>query len=105
MKSSQILRIRPTLSLALVLALALAPASTHIPVAAGQDDGKKGGWISLFNGKDLDGWTPKIRGYSAGENYADTFRVEDGVIKVSYAKYPRFDRKFGHLFSNRKFSR
>jgi hypothetical protein len=75
------------------------------PVVAGEDDGKKGGWISLFNGKDLDGWTPKITGHPAGENYAGTFRVEGGVLKVSYDKYPRFDGKFGHLFTNRKFSR
>ncbi len=61
------------------------------PVAVGQDDGKKGVWISLFNSKDLEGWTPKITGYPVGENYADTFRVEDGVIKVSYSKYPKFD--------------
>src|SRR3954469_21874746 len=105
MKWSQIPRIRPTPGLALGLAMALASASVHAPVAAGQDDGKKGGWISLFNGKDLEGWTPKITGYPAGENYGDTFRVEDGVLKVSYAKYPKFDGKFGHLFSNRKFSR
>lgn len=23
-------------------------------------------WIQLFNGKNLNGWTPKIRGYAAG---------------------------------------
>jgi hypothetical protein len=61
-------------------------------------------WISLFNGKDLEGWTPKITGYPLGENYADTFRVEDGVIKVAYDKYPTFDSKFGHLFYKNKFS-
>ena len=105
MRSSTTPRPRTSLSLALGLVLSLAPATLRTPVAAGQDDGKKGGWISLFNGKDLEGWTPKITGYPAGENYADTFRVEDGVIKVSYAKYPKFDGKFGHLFSKRKFSR
>lgn len=57
-----------------------------------------GEWVSLFNGKDLDGWTPKIRGYEFGENYANTFRVEDGAIKVSYDGYDAFDEKFGHLF-------
>src|SRR5205807_828349 len=60
--------------------------------------GQETGWVALFNGKDLDGWTPKIKGYAAGENYADTFRVEDGVLKVSYDKYAKFDEKFGHLF-------
>lgn len=55
-------------------------------------------WIQLFNGKDLTGWTPKIRYHAMGENPGDTFRVEDGVLKVSYDKYESFGEKFGHLF-------
>ena len=39
-------------------------------------------WIQLFNGKDLTGWTPKITGYEAGDNFGNNFRVEDGMIKV-----------------------
>ena len=42
-----------------------------------------GEWHSLFNGNDLSGWTIKINKHPLGENYRDTFRVEDGVIKVS----------------------
>lgn len=75
-------------------------------------------WIQLFNGKDLTGWTPKIRGHELGDNYADTFRVVDGKLVVSYDKYteadfmslnpgqstkPSFD-KFGHLFYKDTFS-
>ena len=30
------------------------------------------GWIQLFNGKDLDGWTPKITGHALGDNYGNT---------------------------------
>jgi hypothetical protein len=60
-------------------------------------------WVSLFNGKDLDGWTPKIKGYDAGENYANTFRVDNGVLKVAYDRYDKFDGKFGHLFSKHKY--
>jgi hypothetical protein len=56
------------------------------------------GWISLFNGKDLNGWTPKIRGYELGDNHANTFRVEEGILKVAYDGYSKFDGKFGHLF-------
>ena len=62
------------------------------------------GWISIFNGKDLDGWTPKITGYELGDNFGNTFRVEDGVIKVSYDQYDKFDGKFGHLFYKEKVS-
>ena len=62
-------------------------------------------WISLFDGESLDGWTAKIRGYPAGENHADTFRVEDGAITVSYDGYESFDDRFGHLFYEAPFSR
>jgi hypothetical protein len=61
-------------------------------------------WIQLFNGRNLEGWTPKITGYEYGENYADTFRVENGVLKVSYDKYDSFDGRFGHLFYEQPFS-
>lgn len=61
-------------------------------------------WLQLFNGKNLEGWTPKFSGHKAGENYLDTFRVEDGMLKVSYDKYDTFDKKFGHLFYKDKFS-
>jgi len=69
-----------------------------------KDARTKDGWVSLFNGKDLKGWTPKIKGYKLGENFGNTFRVEDGVMKVSYDKYEKFDGKFGHIFYKEKFS-
>lgn len=61
-------------------------------------------WISLFNGKDLSGWDVKIRGFEMGENYKNTFRVEDGLLKVSYDQYDTFKEEFGHLFYERPFS-
>ena len=61
-------------------------------------------WIKMFNGKNLDGWTVKMTGYELGENFGDTFRVEDGLLKVSYDKYDKFDGKFGHLFYKDEFS-
>jgi len=61
-------------------------------------------WISLFNGKNLEGWTVKIAGHELDDNYDNTFRVEDGILKVSYDQYDRFDEKFGHLFYKEKCS-
>jgi Domain of Unknown Function (DUF1080) len=88
--------------------LALSAAASLLLVghssALGDDSPVKEGWISLFNGKDLDGWKPKITGYEAGDNFGNTFRVEDGVLKVSYDKYTKFDGKFGHLFYKTPFS-
>lgn len=63
----------------------------------------KGEWVPLFNGKNLDGWTPKITGYALGENYGDTFRVADGLLQVRYDKYAEFGNRFGHLFYKEKF--
>lgn len=61
-------------------------------------------WVPLFNGRNLDGWTPKIAGHALGENFADTFRVKDGMIQVSYDGYQKFDSQFGHLFTNIAYS-
>lgn len=75
--------------------------SATLAVAEDKSDGK---WIQLFNGKNLDGWTVKIRGYDLGDNFGDTFRVEDGLLKVSYENYDTFGEKFGHLFHKDEFS-
>lgn len=61
-------------------------------------------WISMFNGKDLTGWTPKIRNYTSGENFGNTFRVEDGKLVVRYDAYDSFNERFGHIFYKDKFS-
>lgn len=65
-----------------------------------------GKWVSLFNGKDLTGWTPKIRYHEAGENFGNTFRVVDGNLSVRYDEesYPEFNSTYGHLFYNVPFS-
>jgi Domain of Unknown Function (DUF1080) len=76
-------------------------------VTLGQDAAAKADkkdWIQLFNGKNLDGWTVKIAKHKLGENFGDTFRVENGLLKISYDKYDRLDGQFGHLFYKDKFS-
>jgi len=64
----------------------------------------QGKWRSLFNGKNLSGWNIKIAGYELNDNYANTFRVEDGILKVSYDQYDQFGERFGHIFYKDKFS-
>jgi hypothetical protein len=70
--------------------------------AACADDDEE--WLSLFNGRDLDGWSAKISGHPSGVNFADTFRVEEGLLTVSYDGYAQFDDQFGHLFYRQPFS-
>lgn len=69
-----------------------------------RDQAQSQEWIQLFNGKDLNDWKVKITGYPVGENYANTFRVEDGMMKVRYDGYQAFDEQFGHIFYKDKFS-
>ena len=83
----------------MVLCLVAGPVMAQ--AVAGEDPRE---WHSLFNGKDLSGWTIKIAKHPLGENYRDTFRVEDGMIKVAYDKYGKFDEQFGHLYSNQAYS-
>ena len=61
-------------------------------------------WLTLFNGRDLSGWTPKITHHDLGDNFGNTFRVEDGLLKVRYDRYKKFDGQFGHLFYQQPFS-
>jgi hypothetical protein len=87
------------LLLAAGLVLILLPA-----VVLGQNDPDKKEWIQLFNGRNLDGWDVKLNGHELNDNYGNTFRVENGVLKVSYNQYDNFNSRFGHMFHKEKFS-
>ena len=72
------------------------PAQAQAPAI--NPDADKEDWLVLFNGKDLTGWTPKITKHDLGDNFGNTFRVENGLLEVRYDKYKTFDDQFGHLF-------
>jgi hypothetical protein len=83
----------------LILLLVLASCGTST-----NTDRENEKWVSLFNGKDLEGWDIKIRGSELNVNYKNTFRVEDGVLKVKYDEYEKFNNEYGHIFYNKPFS-
>jgi len=85
----------------IILGLTIA-SSIASPSAYAQSDGEA--WVELFNGEDLTDWVAKIRGYAPGENFADTFRVEDGLLTVAYDGYDEFGDRYGHLFYRQPFS-
>jgi hypothetical protein len=85
--------------LGLLLCLAAAaPPSAQTPKADPKD------WIQLFNGRDLKDWTPKFRHSDLGVNVNDTFRAEEGLLKVRYDKWTTFNDEFGHLFYREPFN-
>lgn len=87
-----------------IVIMVCAWISVTVRPAAADEPRQEGEWIQLFNGKDLDGWTPKITGYKLGENFGNTFRVEEGILKVRYDGYEEFGGRFGHLFFKEPFS-
>jgi hypothetical protein len=84
-----------------ILAVTLAACAEKPKVLVAAPTGQ---WISLFNGKDLSDWTVKIAGHDLNDNYRDTFRVENGLLVVSYQQYDKFENRFGSLFYKKKFS-
>ncbi len=81
-----------------------APVQEEKPAPVKKAEEAADEWTPLFNGKDLKGWTPKFAGHKLGVNYLDTFRVEEGLLRVVYDKYEDFGAKFGHLFYEEPFS-
>lgn len=71
------------------------------PISETKETGK---WVSLFNGKNLTNWIPKIAGYGLAENYGNTFRVENGFLSTRYDQYDSFSNKFGALYFDKPFS-
>lgn len=60
-------------------------------------------WVNLFNGKNLDGWLPKVAGNPLGENFGNTFRVSNGILSFRYDEYgDNFDDRFGALYFDKK---
>ncbi|MCZ2153770.1 MAG: DUF1080 domain-containing protein [Bryobacterales bacterium] len=96
--------LKPSVRTLFLLILATTLAAFFSAAQTTQNDPAKEEWIPLFNGKNLNGWLPKITGYPLNENFGNTFRVENGVMKVSYDQYTDFGGRFGHIFYYQPFS-
>jgi hypothetical protein len=88
-------------SVIIIAAQILTTGAAEIQI---KNDPDKKEWVQLFNGKDLKDWDVKIAGYDLNDNFGNTFRVENGVMKVAYDKYDTFNNRFGHIFYREKFS-
>jgi hypothetical protein len=90
-------RFKNILFLSFVCLACASVSDSHAPAA----DPK---WEQLFNGKNLNGWTPKIRYHEYGDNWKNTFRVENGLLQNRYDQYEKFDETYGHLFYKKSYS-
>ncbi|WP_217603160.1 DUF1080 domain-containing protein [Chitinophaga sp. GbtcB8] len=80
------------------LALLLAVIFQHAAQAQGPQ------WMPLFNGTDINDWIVKIHHHETGDNFGNTFRVQDSMIQVRYDQYGNFNDQFGHLYYKTPFS-
>lgn len=70
----------------------------------GKKNNSEGTWIKLFNGLDLNDWIVKVHHHDVDVNFGNTFRAEDGMIKVRYDQYEEFNDQFSHLYYKKPFS-
>ena len=98
MKTSVIVRLYFASILFIVTTASFTGCATAQKNAASRD------WTPLFNGKDIKDWVVKINHHEVGEDPANTFRVEDGMVKVRYDKYDTFNQQYGHLYYKQPFS-
>lgn len=87
----------------LVIIASLAVLSCNSKkISSGPKENQK--WVNLFNGKDLNHWIPKIAGYKLGNNFGNTFRVENGILSTRYNAYDSFNNRFGALYFDKQFT-
>ena len=84
--------------LAVFAILCACAVAVVVPAAVQKNNPDEKTWIQLFNGRDLKDWTPKFAKHDLGVNVNETFRVEEGLLKVRYDKWTGFNSEFGHLF-------
>jgi hypothetical protein len=75
-----------------------APARVSVSSAPHSD------WVQMFNGRDLSNWDIKFAKHELGDNFNNTFRVEDGLMKVRYDKWTAWNGEFGHIFYKQPYS-
>src|SRR5690606_5826854 len=84
------------------MVVALGTTGPRAQQAASDRDTRE--WIQLFEGGDLTGWTRKFAKHDLGGNLSDAVRAEDGLLKIRYDKWTKFDGEFGHIFYGTPFS-
>ena len=96
-------RFRPLLLSSLILVFCVSCATQKTNQKSKTKENNKE-WISLFNGKDLSGWTIKIADQEIDYNLNKTFIVEDSMIRIRYDDYDEFNDAFGHMYYKTPFS-
>lgn len=63
-----------------------------------------GGWVSLFNGRNFDGWYTFLPSTGKNKDPKGVFKVENGMIHVLDIPVTTEKQEYGYLATNREFS-
>jgi hypothetical protein len=90
------------ISLRLTLAVFLLNAPSAFAAPGSKPEAE--GWISLFNGKNFDGWYTYLDASGRNSDPKGIFKVENGMIHI--VDYPKVDGRAddGYLATNQEFS-
>ena len=84
--------------------LTLASASNAAAPAASESQPEDGGWISLFNGKNFDGWYTYLESGGKNKDPKRVFKVENGMIHILDVPMSEGKSDNGYLATTRDFS-
>ena len=96
-------KITVSITIPLLLILLIMQGCSSNEETAKKENSKEE-WLALLKGKDLSGWDIKIAGQPLNNNYNNTFRAEDSMLRISYDQYDKFYNKFGHIYYQTPFS-
>src|SRR5262249_43555053 len=88
----------------LLLAFLVALSLLALGGPSGSAPKKGDGWVPLFNGKDLDGWSTYFDGRARNGKTDDLVRVEDGVIHLYPTGADGEARPAGYLATDKAYS-
>ena len=83
--------------------LTLVPAGDLSPTTGPTTDPTGDGWISLFNGKNLDGWTTFLPSRGRNNDPEGVFKVENGMLHILDVPDRGQRQEFGYLATNRSY--
>jgi hypothetical protein len=72
--------------------------------SAGAPSSKQDGWVSLFNGRNLDGWYTFLPSSGKNSDSKHVFKVEQGMLHILDIPVTAEDQEFGYMATDREFS-
>jgi Domain of Unknown Function (DUF1080) len=88
----------------LLLAIVVMTLLIALTGGVGLISAEDGGWVSLFNGRNLDGWYTFLAVTGKGKDPKGVFKVEKGMIHILDIPVTAEKQEFGYLATEKEFT-